>query len=85
MHTLIKKLKQVSADDNDGTVEQVSLSNNGTGFGEDRILGCVSILYFTIVHFFSKYYISVFLFQYFVNNCTKSKKLFVVVMLNVFI
>jgi hypothetical protein len=32
----------VSADTNDGTVEQVSISNNGTGVGENRVVACVS-------------------------------------------
>ena len=35
--------QQVSADANDGTVDQVSLSNNGTSVGEERTISCVSI------------------------------------------
>ena len=35
--------QQVSADSNDGTVDQVSLSNNGTSVGEDRTIACVSM------------------------------------------
>ena len=37
--------QQVSADANDGTVDQVSLSNNGTSIGEERTVACVSILF----------------------------------------
>ena len=36
---------QVSADANDGTVDQVSLSNNGTSVGEERTVACVSIIF----------------------------------------
>ena len=36
--------QQVSADANDGTVDQVSLSDNGTSVGEERTVACVSIL-----------------------------------------
>ena len=36
--------QQVSADSSDGTVDQVSLSNNGTSVGEERTIACVSIV-----------------------------------------
>ena len=35
----------MSADANDGTVDQVSLSDNGTSVGEERTVACVSILF----------------------------------------
>ena len=37
--------QQVLADAEDGTVDQVSISNNGTSAGEDRTIDCVGILF----------------------------------------
>ena len=37
--------QQVRADVNDGTVDQVSLSNNGTSVGEERTIECVRIFF----------------------------------------
>ena len=45
--TIFFYFKQVSADANDGTVDQVSLSNNGTSVGEERTIDCVNILFET--------------------------------------
>ena len=35
----------MSADSSDGTVDQVSLSNNGTSVGEERTISCVSFVW----------------------------------------